>query len=267
MIRIQIQRDGSVTGDVGRILAYENQTKSNKIQFLHPSYPGAIYRVVYGWGTTSFMDMLDGNDQVQIYINGTGIVQLHFEAVNAVTGEVIMASKPFNLVVHKSSVMGPDSFTSCKHTHHHGYGGSCVCGENNNPTLGLMQLSTELANEQQVRASSDSQIWEEIYAMKQSLALFGVSDETMPSEKLDCDTLITSGPYNLSDLSTHTPIEGKNFSIVVRQFLPQILQTAYMAEQGETGVFYRTGTLISGDSNVVWQDWIPMIHEVTVTEV
>lgn len=269
MIRLQVQRDGSVTGDVNAIAAYEGQERSEKIQFLHPSYPGALYRVVYTWGTTEFKDLLDGNDQVQILINGTGIIRLTFEAFNALTGEIIMASHSVDLVVHQNTRLGPNQFTSCHSSLHHRPFNHCAsmfeCG--GDPITGLMKLATELQNEQIVRGNSDSQLWTAFYELKQQLVDAGLLGESLTPETLDCNTLVTPGPFLLAATSTNTPIENKRFRVVVSVFDTQILQTAYIAESGETGIFYRTGTLIHNEECITWENWIPMIHEATVTEI
>lgn len=263
MIRIQIQRDGSVTGDVNAIAAYEGQTRSEKIQFLHPSYPGALYKVKYTWGTTVMEDMLDGNDTVQIYINGTGIVRLTFIAENALTGENIMSSHSFSLVVHQNLRPGPNHFSSCPPIPHR-----CPppidCG--GDPVTGLMKLAVELNNEQIVRGNSISQLWEAFYSLRQELVDAGVIGEQLTPETLDCNKLVATGPYLLASTSINTPIEGKCFRVSVSIFNAQVLQTAHIAEQGLTGIFYRTGTRID-DECIEWQEWVPMIHEASITEI
>ena len=267
MIRIQVQSDGSVTGDVGRIIAYENRTYSEPIQILHPCYKDAIYKVIYRWGHTQFEDFLDSNDQVSVHVHGAGIVKMQFVAQNPITGVNYLVSKTFELIVHKNLDMGPNAFVSSHII-------PCcpppsVCGgvNGNNELEVLMKLGIELAEEQRVRASQDSVIWEEIFKIKQALEdKLGIVIDDKEPELKDCDLLVDPGEYNLAVGSLNTPIDGKPFKVQVKRYNAQVLQTAYLTSEEETRIYYRTGTVITeatetAPASTQFVSWVPMIHE------
>lgn len=269
MLNIQILSNGAVTGDVGRIMAYQDQTYSEAIQVNHPSYRGALYKINYTWGHTQFSDMLDSNDQVKLHVHGAGVLNCQFIAENALTGQVLLASKPFMLIVHEGINAGPNGATNC----YRKFG----CCDNSNYTGGnvstevdaLIKLNIELAEEQRVRANNDSQIWDEILKIKNKLAeICGTSDESTPIVG-DCNTLVAAGEFKLDVGSKHTPDNYDDVSLipyllVVKKYDTQIIQTAYASEEDTTRVYYRTGTVVNDVAE--WAEWIPMVHETQVVE-
>lgn len=274
MIRIQILPDGSVTGDVGRVMAYQNQTYSEPITVLHPSFKGAIYKLIYKWGHTSFCDLLDASDQTKLHIHGAGRVKLQFVAENVLTGEVYLASKPFDLIVHQALDAGPNNFISggavCGgHSHHslHNYGWNGGCNPDPSGLAEMVvKLGIELAEETRIRSEQDSLIWEEMYKIKNALADAGfVLDDGAP-KTYDCNTLVQPREYNLDNLSTNVPISGKEFKVQVRRYTSNILQTAYLIAEGKRLIFYRTGVLDDA-RGIVWTDWMKMVHETSIKEV
>lgn len=281
MIRITVQTDGSVTGDVGRIMAYENQTYSEPIRILHPSYSGAVYKLVYRWGHTQFMDMLDAKDEVTIHIHGAGIVKLQFFAENPVTGEVYLASKPFELIVHKNLNVGPNTFVSSHINPCCPPNMGCSGGNNGTNELEvLMKLGIELSEEQRVRASQDSLIWEEIFNIKNKLeASLGITFEEKEPSIQNCNLLVEPGEYNLAVGSVNVPINGQAFKVEVRRFKDKVLQTAYLTQMQigtetslETRIYYRTGKVLveattDTDPEIEFINWVPMLHEGEVMEI
>ena len=83
----------------------------------------------------------------------------------------------------------------------------------------------------------------------------------------DCNLLYMPGEYNCAAGSPNAPTDSQEYKVQVKRFSNQILQTAYLVEDGETRIYYRTGLLISEateDSSAVteWNsNWVPMIHE------
>lgn len=265
MIRLTVLSDGSVTGDVGRIIAYDNQTYSDYIQITHPQYSGAIYKVVYQWGHTQFVDLLDSNDKVRIHIHGAGTVTLQFVAENALTGQALLTSKPVQMVIHKSVKQNPYSFTSdpC------GFNGpccpppSCSSGDANYIEM-MVKQGIELAEEESIRASQDSLIWEEIYRIKDALTQAGISTGTRAPEIYDINTLTTAGEYICDPLSTNGPQPNCAYSIRVKRYTSHVLQTADLVEEGETAIFYRTGVIENNETT--WTEWCSVIHETAILE-
>ena len=136
-----------------------------------------------------------------------------------------------------------------------------------------MKLGIEVAEEQRVRASQDSLIWEELFNLKNKLEEeFGIAfEETDPSIE-DCNLLVSPGEYNLAIGSSNVPVEGSPFKVQVKRYSAQVLQTAYLMSENETRIYYRTGTVISeatetSPSSTQWVNWVPVIHEVEVTEI
>lgn len=271
MIRIQILSDGSVVGDVGRVIAYENQSRSEVIQFTYPAIRGidsCIKKVKYYWGSTQFQDLLDANDKVVIHVHGSGIVEMQFVAENPVTGEALLVSKPFQLIVHKG-LQAADVFSNCYRNNVYD---NCMpnnlCG--GNLYEAMIKLGIEVSQESQVRASQDSAIWEEIFNIKNKLSEAGITTTDPVPVAADCNELINSGETYLSEGSKHTPEDSELseglWIIQVRRMISQVLQTIYSAKSGDSSVYYRTGT-VDNDTVSTWTNWIPMIHETSVTEI
>lgn len=269
---IKIMKDGSVVGDVSTIIAYENEQYSEPIRFSYPAL-GAEYikYVVYTWGVTKFENSVDANDIVKLMIQGPGVITAQFYAKNPVTGEIGLQSKPFQLVVHKSIVGHPDYFSNAPQS-------TCIphCPPRPSMPIGdnmvetVINLSIELHDEQKVRATQDSNLWEELYALKDALVAAGINTYEPVATIEDCNKLLAAGKYYLKEGSTNTPDgEGESncpYVLHVDKFNYQILQTAYASNDGDNRVYYRTGTLLSG-AQVEWQMWIPMIHETKVEEI
>ena len=178
-------------------------------------------------------------------------------------------SKPFELIVHKSLCASPDIFSNC-------YRSGCPQA-NSSPSSScggfddqMVKFGVELAEEQHVRASQDSLIWEEIYKIKDALAAAGINTYEPISTVEDCNLLLSAGEFRLKNGSLNTP-EGPEgcespWLLQVKRYTRQILQTAYSADDGATIISYRTGTIIDSDK-VHWETWVPMIHETEITEV
>jgi len=157
-------------------MAYRDQSYSEPIHVLHPRFSGAIYKLIYKWGNTHFSDLLDGDSIVRLHIREPGRVSIQFVAENVLTGEILLTSKPFDLIVHQGINIGPDRFINGTfYGRHHGYHG---CNNDlSGVTDSLMRIGVELADEQRVRSEQDSLIWEEIIKIKEQLALIVMSDE------------------------------------------------------------------------------------------
>lgn len=91
-------------------------------------------------------------------------------------------------------------------------------------------------------------------------------EESAELKTYDCNELISTGSYNLTSESTHTPIANKEFRVDVGVHDEIVMQTAYLAEAGQTRLYYRTGTLQAADT-YDWVSWIPISHEAQVIEI
>lgn len=271
MIRLQVMIDGAVTGDVGSICAYENQSYSEPIKILHPQFEGALYKLKYYWGNTEFTNLLDANDEVRIQIRHYGMIRLQFIAENPISGEVYLASKPFHLVVHK----GVNNIYSCNNNFH-SYYPQCSC--NSSSSCGseldtIVRLGIELDNEMRVRAEQDSVIWKAIQEIREALEKANIVVGNNTPEKLDANIILTSGEYNASSESINFPTSGQSYKLLVNTISNIVQQTAYAAVTNETRMYYRTGTIVEKNeenienSKVVWTNWIPISHETNVMEI
>ena len=261
MLNIQVHTSGAVTGDVGRIMAYENQTYSESIKFLHPVYGGALYKVVYIWGHTQMSDMLDSNDEVRLRIDGPGILKCQFIAEDAATGKVHLASKPFNLIIHTGINGSSDGATNCyrKFTCGTSAGYNCNVNEGNMAEV-IIKQGIELAQEEQVRADNDSAIWDEILIIKNMVAQLAGNTCDCPIVA-DCNEIITEGSYKIDIGSSGLPDSGNistiPFILDVKTLDPQVIQIAYSAGEGTVRMFIRTGTVVDGVAT--WVEWTPVI--------
>lgn len=269
MQRILIHKDGAVTGDISSIIAYEGQRYSEPIQFSYPALGQEYLKYIqYSWGTTQFEEMLDANDQVKLLIFGPGVIRVQFVAKEVLTGVPYFMSKPFDMIVRVS--LGTVSVSSDSNCYRNG------CNSRPSPMpphsdAGLaeqmVKFGIQLEEEQRVRAANDSYIWNEITSIKNALNAAGIHVEDPIATIEDCNKLIEHNIYHLKEGSLNTP-EGVEecespWIIDVKTYNAQVLQTAYSADDGDTRIYYRTGTMITAEETT-WLEWIPMIHEANV---
>ena len=266
---ITIHSDGAVTGDIGAIVGYAGQEYSDTIKFYYPAIGDEYIKyVVYTWGTTRMERMVEADDTVKLMLLGAGIIEAQFYAKEPVTGKIGLMSKPFQLIVHASIDFGPDTASNC-------YRKGCypppphpIPPECNSVEM-MVKFGIELERESEVRAAQDSAIWEELVKIKDAMSAAGINTYEPIATVEDCNLLVKRGEFNLKEQSLNTP-EGAEAStspwiVDVKVFSYQVVQTAYSADDGDTKVFYRTGTIVP-DNNTVWQGWVPMIHETKVQE-
>lgn len=225
MITIQINRDGTVTGDTSVVAAYDNERFSKPIRILHPDFPHAVHKLTYRQGRAVTTDVISRDDLMRFIVNGPGIVRCQYVAEDARTGDTILVSSPFRLDVAK--------------------GFKNPSGEDP-----AHRLHTPDIIEMDLKAISDR------------LKEVGIITKTQDFQPYDFNLLDEDAEYYAGPDSKHTP-EGDGLSesryvVRVRVVNSYAFQTAYMIHQYESSIYYRTGIKHSGD-RVVWNNWKPVL--------
>ena len=99
MVNIVISQNGNVTGDKGKIIAYEGQKYSEVLNIVHPLIDGAKYYIEYKYADTILRNELDSNNNVSIQVFDAGYVQCKFVAIDLLSGDIVFKSKTWNLIV------------------------------------------------------------------------------------------------------------------------------------------------------------------------
>ena len=89
MVNIVVSQNKTVTGDTGKIIAYEGEEYSEVINIVHPIYDDAIYYIEYKYDDTIYRNKLDSNGQVSIKVGNAGYVKCQFVVIGTIHGNVI----------------------------------------------------------------------------------------------------------------------------------------------------------------------------------
>lgn len=259
MVNIVVSQNMNVTGDKGKIIAYEGQGYSEVINIVHPSFPGAEYYIEYKYDNTILRNKLDSNGHVSIKVGRAGYVNCQFIAVNISDGDIVFASKTWSLII-KEALKIEESHYPCSSMGHHykhrppvpiatpnGY-----CNPNDfNAYEAYAKLSNELSNEEDIRFNEIQNLRQEIADIKAYLGI----DNAVRS-KLDANECITPGTYKASAMSDNfpDPNKEKEYDLVVSYYGDEnILQNAY--EVGSDNVYYRSTIDITSGVPATWTDW------------
>lgn len=174
MINIVVSHDKRVTGDVGKIAAYENQDYSEVIQITHPLFEGAKYFIEYKYLNTIYRNELDANGQVSIKIEKAGYAKCQLIAVDIVTKNIIFASDMWNLIVKEVSKIQPSHYPCDSHFHYtHRAPVQIIpggCGMNDfNAYEAYSKLAHKLSNEEDIRFNEIQKLNQEIVALKEQI--------------------------------------------------------------------------------------------------
>lgn len=257
MVNIVISQNGNVTGDKGKIIAYEGQNYSEVLNIIHPLFSGVKYYIEYKYDNTILRNELDSNNQVSIKVGNAGYIQCQFIAIDLVTGDTIFKSKSWNLIV-KEDLKIEESHYPCNSLGHHykhrppmviAHSGICS-GQNNgfNAFEAYEKLSNELSNEEDIRFDEVQSIRQELAEIKAAIGL----DDPVAST-LNANTIIIPGSYNANNLSSGFPKENTEYELKVSYYGDEnILQMAY--EKNSNDVYYRS-TLAINANEPEWNDW------------
>lgn len=255
MINIVVSQNGNVSGDKGKIIAYEGQNYSEVINIIHPIFSNVKYYIEYKYDNTILRNELDANNQVSIKIMNAGYIKCQFIAVKMFTEDVVFKSKSWNLII-KEDLKIEESHYPCNVVGHHykhrppmimahpGY-----CRHNCNDNLDMYKkLSDEINNEEEIRFNEIQSIKEELADIKNILKI-----NNSVSSILNANTIIIPGSYNAHSSSTGFPKDNTAYTLVVSYYGDNnILQLAY--EKNSPDVYYRC-TLNSNTSEPNWADW------------
>lgn len=258
MVNIVVSQNGNVTGDKGKIIAYEGQKYSEVINIVHPIFSNGVkYFIEYKYGNTIYRNELDKNGQVSIKVDNAGYVQCQFIAIDIVTGDCTFKSKTWNLIVKEDLKIEESHYPCDAMGHHYKHrppvvvaGTNCGCGNTEfNAVEAYAKLAQELSNEEDIRFNELQSIRQEIAEIK---AFIDMDDAT--ASTLDADTIIVPGKYNANAQSTHFPKANKEYTLNVSYYGDNnILQTAYEKESND--VYYRS-TLAITSGEPEWNDWV-----------
>ena len=80
MVNLVITQDRKVTGDNGKIIAYEGQEWSEVINIVHPQFPGCKYFIEYKYNNTIYKNELDSNGHVSLKVENSGYLNCFKES-------------------------------------------------------------------------------------------------------------------------------------------------------------------------------------------
>lgn len=256
MVNIVVSQNGNVTGDTGKIIAYEGQTYSEVLNIIHPLFPGARYYVEYKYDNTILRNELDTNNHVSIKVELAGYVKCQFVAVDIATDDVLFKSKSWNLIV-KEDLKIEKSHYPCNSLHHYKHKPPMIIAHDNcchddddafNALKAFEKLNAELSNEEDIRFNEMQAIRQELAEIKAAIGL----ENAVPST-LDANTIITPGTYNANSLSIGFPKNDTEYELKVSYYSDDnVLQIAY--EKNSNNVYYRS-TLSIVANDIEWNDW------------
>ena len=255
MVNIVVSQNGNVTGDAGKIIAYEGQNYSEVINIVHPLFPGAKYYIEYKYDNTILRNELDSNNRVSIKINNAGYVNCKFIATDISTNDVLFISKSWTMIV-KESLKIESSHYPCNSNHYYkhryptiiAHSESCVNNNGFNAFEAYEKLSTELSNEEDVRFIEIQNLRQELAEIK---AAMGLNEQT--ASTLNANTIIIPGKYVANVLSTGFPKENIEYTLQVSEYGDNsILQMAY--EKNSNIVHYRS--TLNNAVEPEWTEWI-----------
>ncbi|MDY5928625.1 MAG: pyocin knob domain-containing protein [Candidatus Onthovivens sp.] len=251
MINLVITQDGKVTGDNGKIIAYEGQDYSEIINIVHPQYVGCRYYVEYKYNNTIYKNQLNDNGQVSLKVENSGYLKCQLLAIT-IDGEIKFKSYPWNLIIKESLRTEAEHYPCSSINHHHEHSNrscGCNCDKSNNnfnAYEAYSKLKMELENESDIRFNEMQLLIKDISEIKKYLHL----DDTEASH-IDANTKIFEGIWYADSTSNNFPdsTHTKSYKLVVSKYGTEyILQHAY--ENNSNDVYYR-----SSKDGVSWSEW------------
>ena len=255
MVNIVVSHNGDVTGDKGKIIAYEGQKYSEVINIVHPLFDGVKYYIEYKYDNTILRNELDAYNRVSIKINQAGYVKCQFIAIDLLSGDILFKSKNWNLIVKEDLKIEESHYPCNSLGHHYKHRPPMQIAPNgfNNAEFNAYEayakLSHELSNEEDIRFNEIQALRHELSEIK---AFINMDDPI--ASTLNADTLIIPGKYNANNYSIGFPETNKSYNLDVSYYGDNnnILQTAY--EKDSNNVYYRsTLAIIAGEPE--WNAW------------
>lgn len=257
MVNLVITQDRKVTGDNGKIIAYEGQDWSEVINIIHPQYPGCKYYIEYKYNNVIYKNELDVNGHVSLRVENSGYLKCQFLAINIANGSIEFSSHPWNLIIKESLKTEAEHYPcdSINHSycHHHEHANkSCSCNnicndDNFNSYEAYGKLKMQIENESDIRFNEVQSVINDIADIKRYLHL----DDTVAST-IDADLMINEGTWYANKQSSHFPENSKAYKLVVTKYNEDhLLQHAY--ENNSDKVHYRSA--ITDSNNYVWNNW------------
>ena len=270
MVNITISQSGKVTGDKGKIVAYNNQRYSEPIRIVHPIFSGALYYIQYRYNQTIFTDQLDANGIVKLKIEHCGYLSCQFIARDVCTGNPIFTSSTWNFLVGDTLKTEPCHYP-CPPDYissggHHHFNGCCPpppppsdpYRDNFDSYDAYWKLKNELRNEEEIRFNETQSLMTEIEQIKDYINM----SDPVPS-KLDANELLEAGTYMANAESINFPAENQEYKVTVSNYgnNHSVLQNA--AEVDSDNVWFRTGEYNDMTGEYDWTTWTPLITRVS----
>lgn len=251
MVNLVVTQDRRVTGDNGKIIAYEGQDYSEVINIIHPQYPGCEYYIEYKYNNTIYKNKLDSNGHVSLKVERSGYLKCQFVVIDVATGNVEFSSYPWNLIVKESLKVEPDHYP-CSSIHHLSHSHNhCGCNKPEDVDFNAYEaygkLAQQIDNESEIRFNEIQSLNRDIAEIKKYLQL----DDTTAS-KLDADLMINEGVWYANSMSTNFPESNKSYKLVVTKYNEtNILQHAY--ELNSNNIYYRCSKV--NNTEHIWTEW------------
>lgn len=253
MVNIVVSQNGDVTGDKGKIIAYEGQEYSEVINIIHPLFDGVKYYIEYKYNNDILRNELDANNQVSIRVENAGYVKCQFIVIDLLNGHIIFKSKSWNLIIKEDLKIEESHYPCTSLGHHYKHRPPMHItpyyhDDKFNAHEAFMKLSQELSNEEDVRFNEIQAIRQEISELKAYLNI-----EDAIASTLNANKIIIPGKYNANKRSNGFPENEKEYTLNVSYYGDDnILQMAY--EKNSNNVYYRS-TLSITFNEPEWNDW------------
>lgn len=254
MVNIVVSQNGNVTGDKGKIIAYEGQSYSEVINIVHPQFSGVKYYIEYKYSNTILRNELDTNGRVSIKVDNAGYVNCQFIAIDSLTGDIIFKSKNWNLIVKEELKTEAIHYPCASIGHRYNHRPPVevaphYCGASDfNAYEAYAKLNQELCNEEDIRFNEIQSIRQELAEIKAFIDM----DDAFAST-LNADELIIPGKYNANSSSIGFPKNNTDYTLEISYYGDNnILQIAY--EKESNNVYYRS-TLANISGAPEWNSW------------
>ena len=259
MLNIVVSQNGNVTGDKGKIIAYEGQLYSEVINIVHPLFPGATYYIEYKYDNTILRNELDASNHVSIKIENAGYIVCQFIAIDILTGDILFKSKQWSLIINEALKIEESHYPCHSVNHHYKHREPTIiahsshdCDNKCNNEFKMIEnykkLLDRISNEEDVRFNEMQSIRQELAEIK---AAIGINDGFVST--LNADDILIVGTYNANTLSTGFPKKNMEYTLTVCYYDDEnVLQIAY--EKNSNDTYYRS-TLSNNAAGPVWNDW------------
>lgn len=257
MVNIVISQNKTVSGDCGKIIAYEGQEYSEVINIVHPIIAATESYIEYKYNNTIFRNKLDANNLVSIKVENAGYVQCQYIAVNVLTGNVEFKSNYWYFMINRQIQIEPSHYpcNAVGHIYSH------------RPPINMMpmhcyncdledtvkKLQNDIINECGIRFNELQNIQSEIEKLK-----IHTNYSNPVYQTLNANEITIPDTYYANEYSSGFPENNKEYILKVSKYnINSILQEAQ--EKNSNNMYYRSASSIDVDGSPNWNDWTQLI--------